>query len=154
MKKYQRGWVTVEGARVKKYIGRYRVYHSDGTSSRPKLFLGLKSEITKSEAQAKLDEFLRAGGGRPAPARNLTFLEYWNQLFVPRHKLLWSEPTAAGYDAYIRAYLGPAFANTRLTDIQPEHIASFFDRLRREHTKANRAQMLDDVEVGVRRCCR
>lgn len=136
MKKYQRGWVTVEGTRVKRYVGRYRVYHSDGTFSRPKLFLGLKSEITKSEAQAKLDAFLRVGGGRPAPARNLTFLEYWNQLYVPRHKLRWSEPTAAGYDAYIRAYLSPAFANTRLTDIQPEHIAAFFDRLRREHTKA------------------
>src|SRR5215469_13007803 len=136
MRKYQRGWVTVEGTRVKRYVGRYRVYHSNGTFSRPKLFLGLKSEITKSEARAKLDAFLRAGGSRPAPARNLTLLEYWNQLYVPTHKLRWSEPTAAGYDAYIRAYLGPAFGSTRLIDVQPEHIAAFFDKLRREHTKA------------------
>src|SRR6266851_9753834 len=104
--------------------------------SKPKLVLGLVSELTLSEARTKIEAHVRQLGSRPQRAAHLTFKEYWDLHYVPRHKVRWGEPTEDGYAGYIRAYLGPAFGNVRLSDIDPPLIAAFFDRVRKQHSRS------------------
>ena len=131
--KWQRGWVTTEGARGrKKYIGRYRA--SDG--SRPKVVLGFVSELSLTEARSKLEAIVREQGSCPPTLAKQTFAEYWSIHYKPRHRVAWSEPTEAGYECYIRAYLSPAFGNVRLSDLTPEYITSTFDAWRKKYSRA------------------
>jgi integrase len=133
MHRYQRGWIEVEGARGRKrYVGRYRA--DDGV--KPKVVLGLLSELTLSAARTKLEAHVRQLGSRPTSAAHMTFKEFWDLHYVPRHKVRWGAPTEKGYAGYIRAYLGPAFGNVRLTDIDPQMVATFFDRIRKDHSRS------------------
>jgi integrase len=100
----------------------------------PKLFLGWKSEISKSAASIKLEKFLRSGGAVATTALN--FSDYWLTQYKPRRKVRWSEPTERGYEMYMNAYLLPEFGAVRLQDIDAQSIASFFDRLRRNHARS------------------
>jgi integrase len=127
-RRYQRGWVEVEGAKGrKKYVGRWR--EEDG--SKPKVALGYCSEMTLSEARSRIEAHVREIGSRPVSAAHITFREYWTLNFKPRRKLRWSEPTEAGYHQYMHTYLLPAFGNVRLADIEPQHIATFLDKMRK-----------------------
>jgi integrase len=131
--RWQRGWVETEGARGRKrYIGRYRA--DDGT--KPKVQLGFVSELSLTEARTKLEAIVREIGSRPQALAALTLGEYWIMHFKPRHRVSWSEPTEAGYDCYIRAYLSPAFGKIRLTDLSPEHITAFFEGVRKTHSRS------------------
>jgi len=131
--RWQRGWVETEGARGRKrYIGRYRA--EDG--SKPKVQLGFVSELSLTEARTKLEAIVREIGSRPQALAALTLSEYWTLHYKPRHRVSWSEPTEAGYDCYIRAYLSPAFGKVRLRDLTPEHITAFFERLRKTHSRS------------------
>jgi len=113
-------------------VGRYRT--QDGKC--PKVALGLVSEMTLSEARAKIETRVRQLGSRPMSAAHVTFTEYWKQEYVPRRRVRWSEPTERGYEMYMNAYLFPAFGNVWLTDIDAQHIAIFFDKLRRDHERS------------------
>jgi hypothetical protein len=129
---WQRGSVTVEGARGRKrYVGRYRL--PDGTQ--PKVNLGFVSEITLSEARTKLEATVRELGSRPQSSQSLTFSVYWKLHYSPRHHLSWSEATAHGYESYLRAYIIPAFGNVLLTDFTPDLLSTFFDKLRRKYSR-------------------
>ena len=128
---WQRGWIAVEGARGRKrYVGRYRQ-----DRKQRKMGLGYVSEMTLSEARAKLEAHVRSLGSKPQQSYSLTFGEYWELHYVPKHRLAWSEPTAAGYEAYRRAYLGPTFANVLLAEITPALIAAFFDGIRKKRSR-------------------
>jgi integrase len=132
-RRYQRGWVETEGARgSKQYVGRWR----DDDGSKPKLVLGYVSEMSLSEARTRLEAHVRGLGSRPASAAHITFRDYWTLNFKPRRKVRWSEPTEAGYDQYISAYLSPTFGDVRVADIEPQQIATFFDKLRRNYSRS------------------
>lgn len=135
MRTYQTGWVTSEGSRRLKWVGRYRVYKPDGTVSVPKKFLGWKSEISKSAASIKLEKFLRDAGDAPSDGA-LNFSDYWNTVYVPRHRVAWSAPTASGYAAYFRAYLQPEFGAVRMVDIDERQINAWLERLRHNRTRS------------------
>ncbi len=135
MRTHQNGWVVAEGNRRQKWVGRYRVYRPDGSVSVPKLFLGWKSELTKSAASIKLEKFLRVGGSK-APKSPLNFSDYWHGVYVPRHRVAWGAPTASGYEAYFRAYLCPVFGSTHLIEIEERQISDWLEKLRRDHTRS------------------
>ena len=132
-RRYQRGWVETEGARGRKqYVGRWRA--NDG--SKPKLVLGFVSEMSLSEARTRIEAHVRGLGSRPVSAAHVTFQDYWTLNFKPRRKVRWSEPTEAGYDQYLSAYLSPTFGDVRMADIEPQQIATFFDKLRKKHSRS------------------
>lgn len=113
-RRYQRGWVEIEGVRGRKrFVGRYRA--ADG--SKPKIILGLVADMTLSEARSKIEGHVREIGSRPLSTTKLTFNEYWTHHYLPRHRVSWGEATESGYQAYLDAYLGPAFGNTLLAEI-------------------------------------
>jgi integrase len=127
-RRYQRGWVEVEGAKGRKqYVGRWRA--DDG--SKPKIVLGYVAEMSLTEARARIEAHVRGLGSRPASAAHITFRDYWILNFKPRRKIRWSEPTEAGYDRYMNSYLLPVFGNLRLADIEPQYIAAFLDQMRK-----------------------
>ena len=131
--RWQRGSVTTEGARGRKqYVGRYRA--EDG--SQPKVKLGYVSELTLTGARTKLEAIVREIGNRPQALAGLSFSEYWTLHFKPRHRVSWAEPTAAGYDAYVHCYLDPTFGKVRLSDIDAPFITTFFERVRRMHSRS------------------
>jgi integrase len=124
-RRYQRGWVEIQGAKGRKqFVGRWR--RDDGT--KPKLALGYCSEMSLSDARLRLEAHVRGMG--------ITFRNYWMLNFAPRRKVRWSEPTERGYEQYMHAYLFPAFGEVRLADIEPQHIAAFFDQLRNNHARS------------------
>jgi len=132
-RRYQRGWVETEGAKGRKqYVGRWRA--SDG--SKPKVVLGYVSEMSLSDARTRIEAHVRGLGSRPASAVHITFKDYWTLNFKPRRKVRWSEPTEAGYDQYMSAYLSPTFGDVRIADIEPQQIAAFFDKLRKDHSRS------------------
>jgi integrase len=132
MRTHQSGWVISEGKQRRKWVGRYPVYGPDGVHV-PKVFLGWQSQLTKSAAAIKLEKFLRAGIATPKSPLN--FSDYWHGVYVPRHRVAWSAPTASGYEGYYRAYLS-AFGATRLTDIAEPQITQWFEEMRRSHTRS------------------
>jgi integrase len=134
MRLHQSGWVQLAGTRRQKWVGRYRVYKPDGSLSMPKMFLGWKSELSKSAASIKLEKFLRAGGDNLHSPMN--FADYWHGEYVPRHRVSWSVPTASGYEAYFRAYLQPEFGSVHLVDIQERQINTWLERLRQAHSRS------------------
>ena len=108
--------------------------------------LGLVADLTLTEARTKLEAIVREAGSRPQSSLSITFNEYWQLYYKPRHRVSWSEPTEHGYDAYVRAYLNPAFGNVRLVDLAPGHVTAFFDRLRKEHSRHGSAQVLGHAQ--------
>jgi integrase len=128
---WQRGWIEVKGPRGnKRYVGRYRL-----NGKQVPIVLGFVEEMTLTEARGKLEAHVRSLGSRPQQRASTTFNEYWQQHYVPNHKLAWSEPTTAGYEAYRRAYLSPAFGSVLLTDITPALITAFFEQLRKTRSR-------------------
>jgi len=134
MRTHQSGWIQEAGTRRKKWVGRYRVYKPDGKLSFPKKFLGYKSEMSKSQAALKLQKFLRAGGDKSVSALN--FSDYWNDTYVPRHRVAWSAPSAKGYAAYFNAYLRPEFGAVRMADIDEQQISNWFEKLRQKYSRS------------------
>jgi hypothetical protein len=132
-RRYQRGWVETEGAKGRKqYVGRWRA--DDG--SKPKIVVGYVSEMSLSEARTRIEAHVRGLGSRPTSADHVTFRDYWTLSFKPRRRVRWSEPTEAGYDQYMNAYLLPTFGDVRIRDIEAQHVAALFDKLRRDHTRS------------------
>jgi integrase len=130
--KWQRGWIRIRGKRgAKYYSGRYR----SSDEKQLTVNLGFVTDLTLTEARTKLEAIVREAGSRPQSARSITFDEYWQLHYKPRHRVSWSEPTEHGYDAYVRAYLNPVFGNVRLVDLDPGHVTAFFDRLRKEYSR-------------------
>jgi hypothetical protein len=130
--KWQRGSVRVRGAHGRKhYSERYR----GATGRRITVNLGFVADLTLTEARTKLEAMVREAGSRPQSSRSITFDEYWQLHYKPRHPVSWSEPTKHGYEAYVRAYLSPSFGNVRLRDLNPQYITAFFERLRKERSR-------------------
>ena len=84
----------------------------------------------------KIEAHVRALGSRPVAAAHVTFKEYWTLHFKPRRKVRWSEPTEAGYEQYMSTYLLPIFGDVRLTDIEPQHVATFLDKIRKNYARS------------------
>jgi len=127
---YQDGTVYETGIRVKKWAGRIRVYE-DGKAKRPNIILGLKSEMTRRQAEAKLRAMIKESGGKPVPVlKPLTFGAYWKDQYIPLRSIRWSQPTRAGYDGYMRSVILPIFEQVFLKDIDHLRLANFFEQLR------------------------
>jgi integrase len=127
---YQDGTVYETGKRVKKWAGRIRVYE-DGKTKRPNIILGLKSEMTRRQAEAKPRAMIRESGGTPAPVlKPLTFGAYWKDHYIPLRSIRWSQPTRAGYEGYMQSLILPIFEHVFLKDIDHLRLANFFEQLR------------------------
>jgi len=128
---YQDGQVYQRGRRLKKWKGRLRVYYRDGSVKRTEVVLGLCSNMSKSEARAKLREMILEHGSRPSPVlHEITFGEYWRDHYIPLRRSGWSEPTQAGYKGYMKFLILPTFEHLALKDIDHIFLANYFAKLK------------------------
>ena len=87
--RYQEGRVVLVGKRVKKWRGHFYIYEkqADGSEVRRhrNLLLGLKAEMDKGEAKAKLREILARETKNIAPApANVTLRWFYENRFLPQ----------------------------------------------------------------------
>jgi integrase len=128
---YQDGQLFPRGKRVRKWKGRLRIYREDGSSKRTEVILGLCSEMSRSEARAKLREKIAESDGKPVPVRaDLTFGEYWRNNYIPLRRSGWSEPTEAGYQSYMESLILPKLEALALKDIDHILLSGYFSGLR------------------------
>jgi len=63
--RHQKGWIVVSGRTEKKWIGHWMPWRADGTRTHERVVLGLKSKLTKWEAQDKLRAHIAEQEKRP-----------------------------------------------------------------------------------------
>jgi hypothetical protein len=63
--RHQKGWIVVSGKTERKWIGHWMPWRADGTRTHERVVLGLKSKLTKWEAEDKLRAHIAEQEKRP-----------------------------------------------------------------------------------------
>jgi len=124
---YQKGTVFLQGAREKKWYGKFRVYFNgrDGeeVERTRKVVLGPKSELRKWEAEEKLQRIIREENGKdgatPAPKADdsVTFGWFVTEKYLPMYRGRWRLPTKKKTEFEINKYLVEKFSKSPLRDL-------------------------------------
>jgi hypothetical protein len=86
--RFQTGSLTIEGKK-KQYVTRFRVYHSDGTSTQRKVVIGPVSSMTKRAAEKRRSEIVAEETQRlPQAAAKIEraevpFQTFYEERFLP-----------------------------------------------------------------------
>jgi len=113
---YQAGNVFEKGTRTKKWYGQFRVYMQDQQGKEicknKKVVLGLKSQIRKHEAEAKLRDFIALHNGKTAAERatlppddSVTFDWFVKERYLPLKSGRWVPATKKKTEFEINRYL-------------------------------------------------
>ena len=133
--KHQRGSVELTGTRVKKWRGQFRVYvqQPDGLEKvrRRKVVLGLKSEMTKTEARRRLAEIIQReiGTAEVKQDDSVTFKWFWQNRFLPMYERRWRPKTASELKYFFDGRILPLIGLTALGDITRFHLQKHLNDL-------------------------
>lgn len=125
---YQKGTVYEKGKGIKKWYGQYRVYMKDREGKEVertrKVVLGVKSELRKHEAEAKLQAIIRGGNGKIGTAvpilqadDSVTFDWFVREKYLPIRRGRWRRATRDKTEHEINKYLVEKFKNVALRNI-------------------------------------
>ncbi len=141
-KSYQKGWVSIRG---KKWYGYFRRTALDAETNEPKtvsipVALGLKSEMTKTQARQKLEsEIVRRTGQtiEDGTVKNgtVTFGWFVRNRYLPLKEADWREETAKVKKYLIQADLVDEFEAIRLENFDKFTLQSHLNRLAKTHSK-------------------
>ena len=141
-KSYQKGWVSIRG---KKWYGYFRRTALDAETNEPKtvsipVALGLKSEMTKTQARQKLEsEIVRLTGQtiEDGTVKNgtVTFGWFVRNRYLPLKEADWREETAKVKKYLIQADLVDEFEAIRLENFDKFTLQSHLNRLAKTHSK-------------------
>jgi integrase len=139
---YQKGWVRSRG---KKWHGCFRRPELDPQTNEPKLVthsfvMGLKAEMSKSQAREKLeDEIAKLGGhstGDQAVVNGaVTFEWFVKHRYLPLKEGDWREETAKVKKYLIQADLVDAFRDYRLENFDKVILQTHLNKLAKIHSK-------------------
>lgn len=139
---YQKGWVRVRG---KKWYGNFRRTVIDPETNQPKtvispVVLGLKSEMSKSEAREKLEGEIARLSGQPTvdgTVKNgtVTFGWFVRNRFLPLKEADWREETAKVKKYLIQADLIDAFDDVRLENFEKFTLQTHLNQLAKTRSK-------------------
>ncbi len=145
---YQKGWVRSRG---KKWHGCFRRAEIDSATDQPKLVtasivLGLKVEMSKSQARERLEEELAKLGGRSSgeqvvPNGSVTFAWFVENRYLPLKEGDWREETAKVKRYLIQADLVDAFRDYRLESFDKVILQTHLNRLAKTRSKDRVLQM-------------
>ena len=121
--RYQTGRLTKRGKRVKKWYGSYYVYVRDDEGSERRRFklvsLGLVSEMTKTDAQRKLQRIIdretAQPGARPDP--ETPWERFVRDRFLPMRETTWKPRTKQTTINLYEKHIIPAFQGRPLDSI-------------------------------------
>ena len=139
---YQKGWVRVRG---KKWYGNFRRTVLDPETNQPKtviapVVLGLKAEMSKSEAREKLEREIARLGGQPAAdgtVKNgtVTFGWFVRNRYLPLKEADWREETAKVKKYLIQADLIDTFEDIRLENFEKFALQTHLNQLAATRSK-------------------
>ena len=139
---YQKGWVRPRG---KKWHGCFRRTELDSATNQPKLItasivLGLRSEMSKSQAREKLEDELAKLGGRSSGDRivahgAVTFEWFVKNRYLPLKEGAWREETAKIKKYLIQADLVDAFHDCRLENFDKVILQNHLNKLAKVHSR-------------------
>ena len=139
---YQKGWVRPRG---RKWHGCFRRTEIDPGTNDPKLVthsfvLGLKAEMSKSQAREKLEEEIDKLGGRSTGDQSVvngavTFEWFVKNRYLPLKEGDWREETAKVKKLLIQADLVDAFRDFRLENFDKVILQSHLNKLAKTRSR-------------------
>jgi integrase len=146
--RYQRGRLERVGKRTKQWKGIWYVYiqtpdgeHRKHTSD----ILGRCADLTRAEAQKKLDERIAEGDKSPAATARLTVEQFIRRVYLPAHERGWSTNTHASYTSILRRWIIPHLGAMPITDVRKMHAVDFANAM----ADANRSHKSIQATLAV-----
>ncbi len=151
---YQRGWVRIRG---KKWHGCFRRTELDPATNEPKpitasIVLGLRAEMSKSQARERLEAELAKLGGRSSgdqvvPNGAVTFGWFVKHRYLPLKEGDWRGETAKIKRYLIQADLVDAFQDYRLESFDKVILQTHLNQLAKIHSKDRVLQIRSYMRV-------
>jgi integrase len=139
--RYQEGRVVLVGKRIKKWRGHFYVYRkqSDGKEIRRfrNIMLGLKAEMDKGEARAKLREIIarETKDITPAPI-SVTLRWFYENRFLPQREEQWKITSRPKTKRFIQNYLLKRFGDILLGDLNKFTLQSYLNEMAPHFSKS------------------
>jgi integrase len=139
--RYQEGRVVLVGKHIKKWRGHFYVYQkqTDGSEVRRhrNIPLGLKSEMDRGEAKAKLREIIARETKDVAPAPvNVTLRWFYENRFLPQKEQQWKVTSRPKTKRFIENYLLKRFGDTLLGDRDKFTLQTYLNEMAPRYSKS------------------
>lgn len=143
--RHQNGWVAVSGKKEKKWIGHWMPYRQNGKRTHERVVLGLKSKLTKWEAEDKLRAHIAEQEKRPlTPEGEPTFQWFWTRRFVPTRT--WCPKTEAVVTTIFDHHVLPVIGARLLRRVEKFEI----DMLVKKIAASWSASMVQKVRIYIK----
>jgi integrase len=139
--RYQEGRVVLSGKHIKKWRGHFYVYQkqADGTEKRcfRNILLGLKADMTKGDAKAKLREIIARETKNVAPCPpSITLNWFYENRFLPQKEQQWKVTSRPKTKRFIKNYLLKPLGDTLLADLDKFRLQVFINELAPNFSKS------------------
>jgi integrase len=139
--RYQEGRVVLVGKRVKKWRGHFYVYQKQEDGSEIRRFrnipLGLKAEMDKGAARAKLRDIIARETSNIAPAPVAVSLRwFYENRFLPQKEEQWKVTSRPKTKRFIENYLLKRFGDTLLADLGKFTLQTYLNELAPHFSKS------------------
>ncbi len=139
--RYQEGRVVLVGKHIKKWRGHFYVYQkqADGSEVRRhrNIPLGLKSEMDRGEAKAKLREIIARETKDVAPAPvNVTLRWFYENRFLPQKEQQWKVTSRPKTKRFIENYLLKRFGDTFMGDLDKFTLQTYLNEMAPRFSKS------------------
>jgi integrase len=139
--RYQEGRVVLVSKRVKKWRGHFYVYQTqaDGSEIRRhrNILLGLKAEMDKGQAKARLRDIIarETKGVAPSPVI-VTLRWFYENRFLPQKEEQWKITSRPKTKRFIENYLLKRFGDKQLMDIDKFMLQTYLNELAPNFSKS------------------
>jgi integrase len=139
--RYQEGRLVLVGRHVKKWRGHFYVYQkqSDGSEIRRfrNVHLGLKAEMDKSEARAKLRDMIALETRNVAPAPVAATLRwFYENRFLPQKEQQWKVTSRPKTKRFIENYVLKRFGEMMLPELDKFTLQTYLNELAPKFSKS------------------
>lgn len=139
--RYQEGSIVLVGKRVRKWRGHFYVYQRNADGSEVRRFrnilLGLKAEMDKGAAKAKLREIIARETSNAAPAPvNVTLRWFYENRYLPQKEEQWKVTSRPKTKRFIENYLLKRFGDTLLADLDKFTLQTYLNELAPKFSKS------------------
>jgi integrase len=143
--RHQKGWIVLSGRTEKKWIGHWMPWRADGTRTHARVVLGLKSKLTKWEAEDKLRAHIAEQEKRPVtPEGDPTFEWFWTRRFVPTRT--WCPKTEAVITTIFDRHVLPVIGARLLRRVEKFEV----DMLVKKIAESWSASMVQKVRIYIK----
>lgn len=139
--RYQEGRVALTGKHIKKWRGHFYVYEKqpDGTEIRRhrNVALGLKSEMDKGQAKAKLRDTITRVTRNTAPLPlAVTLRWFYENRYLPQKEQQWKVTSRPKTKRFIENYLLKRFGETLLADLDKFTLQTYLNELAPNYSRS------------------